>query len=89
MREQLPGPHVIVLIAEPLCLAEPYAIDNGGMVQLIGDNGIVRPQEGFNTGRGTPEFCGVRDRVDIITGTFGKALGGASGGFTAARPFRP
>ena len=37
------------------------------------------------TGRGTPEHCGVTDRVDIITGTFGKALGGASGGFTAAR----
>lgn len=36
-------------------------------------------------GRGTPEFCGVTDRVDIITGTFGKALGGASGGYTAAR----
>lgn len=36
------------------------------------------------TGRGTPEYCGVMDRVDIITGTFGKALGGASGGFTAA-----
>lgn len=37
------------------------------------------------TGRGTPEYRNVRDRVDIITGTFGKALGGASGGFTAAR----
>ena len=37
------------------------------------------------TGRGTPEHCGVRDRVDIITSTLGKALGGASGGFTAAR----
>ncbi len=36
-------------------------------------------------GRGTPEYCGVMDRVDIITGTFGKALGGASGGYTAAR----
>ncbi len=36
------------------------------------------------TGRGTHEFRGVMDRVDIITGTFGKALGGASGGFTAA-----
>ncbi len=36
-------------------------------------------------GRGTPEFCGVTDRVDIVTGTFGKALGGASGGYTAAR----
>jgi len=37
------------------------------------------------TGRGTPEFCGVTGRVDIITGTLGKALGGASGGYTAAR----
>jgi glycine C-acetyltransferase len=37
------------------------------------------------TGRGVHEFKNVIDRVDIITGTFGKALGGASGGFTAAR----
>ena len=40
-------------------------------------------------GRGTPEYCGVQERVDIITGTFGKALGGASGGFTAARTWSP
>ncbi|MDO5980959.1 glycine C-acetyltransferase [Flavivirga spongiicola] len=37
------------------------------------------------TGRGTHEYCDVMGRVDIITGTYGKALGGASGGFTAAR----
>jgi glycine C-acetyltransferase len=37
------------------------------------------------TGRGTPELHGVRGRVDIITGTLGKALGGALGGFTAGR----
>jgi len=37
------------------------------------------------SGRGTPEYCGVTGRVDIITGTLGKALGGASGGYTAAR----
>lgn len=37
------------------------------------------------TGRGTHEYREVMDRVDIITGTFGKALGGASGGFTAAK----
>ncbi|MGM9662053.1 MAG: glycine C-acetyltransferase [Oscillospiraceae bacterium] len=36
-------------------------------------------------GRGTCEYCDVIGRVDIVTGTFGKALGGASGGFTAAR----
>ena len=37
------------------------------------------------TGRGVHEHCGVMDRVDIITSTFGKALGGASGGFTSGR----
>ena len=37
------------------------------------------------TGRGTHEYCGVMGRVDIITGTLGKALGGASGGYTSGR----
>jgi glycine C-acetyltransferase len=37
------------------------------------------------TGRGAPEYRGVMDRVDIITGTLGKALGGASGGFTSGK----
>jgi glycine C-acetyltransferase len=37
------------------------------------------------TGAGTPELFGVQDRIDIVTGTLGKALGGASGGYTAAR----
>lgn len=37
------------------------------------------------TGRGVHELCGVMDRIDIITGTMGKALGGASGGFTSGR----
>jgi glycine C-acetyltransferase len=37
------------------------------------------------TGRGTPEHCGVAARVDILTGTLGKALGGGSGGYIAAR----
>lgn len=36
------------------------------------------------TGRGTPEYCGVADEITILTGTLGKALGGASGGYTAA-----
>jgi glycine C-acetyltransferase len=37
------------------------------------------------TGRGTPEHFGVADRIDILTGTLGKALGGASGGYTSGR----
>jgi glycine C-acetyltransferase len=37
------------------------------------------------TGRGTPELFGVTDRVDVVTGTLGKALGGASGGYTTGR----
>ena len=49
-------------------------VDDSHAVGFMGDHG-----------KGTPEFCGVMDRVDIITGTFGKALGGASGGYTAAR----
>ncbi len=36
-------------------------------------------------GRGTPAYCGVADRVDIVTGTLGKAMGGASGGYTTGR----
>lgn len=42
--------------------------------------GVVGPR-----GRGTPELHGVTDRVDVVTGTLGKALGGASGGFTSGR----
>jgi glycine C-acetyltransferase len=37
------------------------------------------------TGRGTPELCGVLDRIDVMTSTLGKAMGGASGGFTTGR----
>ena len=37
------------------------------------------------SGKGTHEYCGVEDRIDIITGTMGKALGGASGGYTSGR----
>jgi glycine C-acetyltransferase len=60
-------------------LAERY--DAMVMVDDSHASGFVGP-----TGRGTPELHGVTDRVDIITGTLGKALGGASGGFTSGRP---
>ena len=49
-------------------------VDDSHAVGFVGANG-----------RGTPEYCGVEGRVDITTGTFGKALGGASGGYVAAR----
>jgi len=58
-------------------LAEKY--DAMVMVDDSHAVGITGP-----TGAGTPEYWGVQDRIDIITGTLGKALGGASGGFTAA-----
>lgn len=63
---------------EQICdLADRY--DAMVMVDDSHAVGFVGP-----TGRGTAEACGVMDRVDIITGTLGKALGGASGGYTAA-----
>lgn len=59
-------------------LAEKYGalvmVDDSHAVGFVGEHG-----------RGTPEFCGVADRIDIYTGTLGKALGGASGGYIAGR----
>src|SRR3954451_8952299 len=59
-------------------LAERYdamvMVDDSHAVGFVGDHG-----------RGTPELHGVIDRVDIVTGTLGKALGGASGGYVSAR----
>ncbi len=49
-------------------------VDDSHAIGFVGKNG-----------KGTPEHCGVQGRVDIITGTLGKALGGASGGYTSAR----
>jgi len=64
---------------EPICdLAEKY--EALVMVDDSHATGFVGP-----TGRGTPELCGVLQRIDIITSTLGKALGGASGGFTTGR----
>jgi glycine C-acetyltransferase len=57
--------------------------DRYGALVMVDDSHAV----GFigAHGRGTPEHCGVADRIDILTGTLGKALGGASGGYVAAR----
>lgn len=63
---------------EVCALAERYGalvmVDDSHAVGFVGDGG-----------RGTPGLFGVADRVDIVTGTLGKALGGASGGYVAAR----
>lgn len=65
-------------LAEICDLAEEFSamvmVDDSHAVGFVGDGG-----------RGTPELMGVMDRVDIISGTLGKALGGASGGYIAAR----
>ncbi len=57
-------------------LAEKYdamvMVDDSHAVGFVGEHG-----------KGTPEYCGVMGRIDIITGTLGKALGGASGGYTS------
>ena len=68
----------IAPLAEICDLAERYhalvIVDDSHAVGFVGEHG-----------RGTPELCGVADRVDVYTGTFGKALGGASGGYVSGR----
>ena len=65
-------------LAEICALAERH--DALVMVDDSHATGVFGP-----TGRGTPEHCGVASRVDVVTSTLGKALGGASGGFTTGR----
>lgn len=69
---------VIAQVDKIVALAKEY-----GALTMVDDCHAT----GFTgkTGRGSAEHCGVFGEVDIITGTFGKALGGASGGFTAAK----
>lgn len=66
----------IANLAEVCDLADQYdamvMVDDSHAVGFVGPNG-----------RGTHELCGVMDRIDILTGTLGKALGGASGGYTS------
>lgn len=69
----------VICNLEAVCdLADKYdalvMVDDSHAVGIVGENG-----------KGTPEYCNVLDRVDIITGTLGKALGGASGGYTSGK----
>lgn len=69
----------VALLADIAQLAQKYQallmVDDSHATGFVG-----------NTGRGSAELCGVLDQVDIITSTLGKAMGGASGGFTCASP---
>jgi glycine C-acetyltransferase len=69
---------ILANLPEICMLAEKFnalvMVDDSHAVGFIGENG-----------RGTPEHFGVSDKVDILTGTLGKALGGASGGYTAGK----
>ena len=68
----------IARLKEICNLADKYdalvMVDDSHAVGFVGEHG-----------RGTPEHCGVEGRIDILTGTLGKALGGASGGYTSGR----
>ena len=68
----------IAKLVEICDLADKYdalvMVDDSHAVGFVGEGG-----------RGTPEHCGVMGRIDILTGTLGKALGGASGGYTSGR----
>lgn len=69
---------ILAPLKEICDLADKYdamvMVDDSHAVGFIGEGGA-----------GTPEYFGVKDRVDIVTGTFGKALGGGSGGYTSGR----
>ncbi len=81
------------LIATDGCFSMDGTIANlKGIVDLAEKYGVLTMIDdahaaGFlgKTGRGTHEYCGVMGKIDVITGTLGKALGGASGGYTSAR----
>lgn len=86
------GAKVMLIATDGVFSMDGYIANLRGICDLAEEFGALVMVDdshaaGFmgDTGRGTPEYCGVQERVDIITGTFGKALGGASGGFTAAR----
>ena len=86
------GARYIMVATDGVFSMDGIIADLGAICDLAGRHGAMVMVDDSHAvgfvgahGRGTPEHCGVTGRVDIITGTLGKALGGASGGYTAGR----
>jgi len=89
--EAAKGARIKLIATDGVFSMDGYVANLQGICDLADEYGALVMVDdchatGFmgKTGRGTHEHCGVMGRVDIITSTFGKAMGGASGGFTAA-----
>lgn len=86
------GARRILIVTDGVFSMDGYIADLKSIVALAKQYGAMTMVDDCHAhgfmgakGRGTPEHCGVLGEIDIITGTLGKALGGAMGGFTAAR----
>ena len=89
--EEAKGSRVIMIATDGVFSMDGYIANLSGICDLAEQYGALVMVDdshavGFmgEHGRGTPEYCGVMGRVDIITGTLGKALGGASGGYVCS-----
>ena len=90
--EEASGARARLIATDGVFSMDGYYADLAGICDLAEEHGALVMVDdshavGFvgASGRGTHEHCGVQERVDIITGTLGKALGGASGGYTSGR----
>ena len=86
------GAKQVIVATDGVFSMDGYVANLSGVCDVAEEHGALTMVDdshavGFmgDRGRGTHEYCGVMGRVDIITGTLGKALGGASGGYTSGR----
>jgi len=86
------GARTILIVTDGVFSMDGYIANLPGICDLAGRYDALTMVDDCHAhgfmgakGRGTPEHCGVLGRIDIVTGTLGKALGGAMGGFTCAR----
>lgn len=86
------GARTILIVTDGVFSMDGYIANLSGICDLADRYGALTMVDDCHAhgfmgakGRGTPEHCGVMGRIDIVTGTLGKALGGAMGGFTCAR----